>query len=308
MSLWNRLSHWLLTETGKKACYYAAGATTSVILLAHTLPQTIFLSQYEDLFHLYKHGFSVPLTEKVQKRFEKALDLLEVEHRDRHLYKPFAAYGFDIFSAGTSYSKFGVRVGIPTHFFYDDESSVDKSSIKIRDESVIWESDEGKLLLKSLVLSENAQIYAMAREIKMRDTLKGMLDTVVAVVSWSGMYGISNTLNIKFDLYSKPRPVRIIMYCLVGAFSFGSYVFCKDFSQVYYETQIDKELKEKNPVFAEGGKEFYNKIVARNIALRKMLGKEGERAYTALGNDNYLFRYRHVPVVQRKLFFEGEKA
>lgn len=307
MALWNRLSKWLLTDAGKKLAYYTAGTTSSLVLLAHTLPHTIFLDQYEGVLHLYKHGFSVPLTDKLKKRFEKTLDLLEVEEQDRFLYKPFAAYGFDIFSLGTSYSKFGVRVGLPAHFFYDDESSVDKTAIKLRDESVVWESDEGKMLLKSLVLSENAQIYAIAREIKFRDTLKQLIDTIVGVVSVAGTYGLANTLNQKFNLYSKPRPFRVFMYCLIGAFSFGSYALCKDVSQVYYETEIDKKLKEKNPVFAEGGKEFYNKLITRNIALRKLLGKEGERTYTALGNENYLFRYKHKPVVDRKLFFE-EKA
>ncbi|KAJ3643739.1 hypothetical protein Zmor_026431 [Zophobas morio] len=304
MAWWKKLSSWLITDAGRKFSYYAAGTGSTGILLAHVLPQTLLLDQYVEVFHLYKHGFSVKLTEQLQQRFQKALDLLEMDKRDQHLYKPFAGYGFDIFSAGTSYSKYGVRVGLPANFFYNDLSSVDKHSIKLRDDSIVWDMDEGKLLQKSLVLSENAQLYAMAREIKFRDTPKWFIDTGVAVLSFTGMYGLCRLFNERGNLLARPRSLRFVLYALVGAFSFGSYALCKDVSQVYFESKIDKELKQKNPVFAEGGKEFYSKIVHRNIALRKLLGKEGERTYTALGNDNYFIRYKHVPVVQRKSFFD----
>ncbi|RZC33071.1 hypothetical protein BDFB_011625, partial [Asbolus verrucosus] len=168
----NRLSAWLVTEVGQKFAYFAAGTVTTGVLCAHILPHTIFLDKYQDFMRLYKKGFAVTLPQNVHERFQKTLDLLQVDSQDKHLFKPFAAYGFDIFSAGSSYSKFGVIVGIPANFLYEDESSVDKHAIKIRQETIPWELDEGKLLQKSLLLSEKAQMYAMAREIKYRDTPK----------------------------------------------------------------------------------------------------------------------------------------
>jgi hypothetical protein len=304
MAYMKKASQWLITDAGKKFAYYATGTGTTCLLLAHFLPHTLLIEQYKDIFHLYKHGFSVPLTKKLQERFQKTLDLLEIEDQDRHLFKPFAAYGFDILSMGSSYSKYGVRIGIPTHFFYDDETSVDKHSIKLRGDSIVWEMDEGKSFLKSLVVSENAQIYAMAREIRIRETPMKLIETFASVVSCLGMYGLCNSINTKLNLYTRPRVLRLIMYCLVGVFSFGSYALVKDFSQVFYETKIDEELKKKNVIFAQGGKEFYSKLADRNIALRKLLGTEGERIYSILGNENYFLRYKHVPVVQRKMFFE----
>ncbi|RZC34021.1 hypothetical protein BDFB_014741 [Asbolus verrucosus] len=142
----------------------------------------------------------------------KRLDLLQVDSPDKHLFKPFAAFGFDMFSAGSSYSKFGVIVGIPANLLYEDESSVDKHAIKVRADL--------KLLQKSLVLSEKAQMYAMAREIKFRDTQANDRHNNC----WHLLHGDS-----------KPRIVRLILYCIVGAFSFGSYALCKDVTQVYFE-------------------------------------------------------------------------
>lgn len=85
----------------------------------------------------------------------------------------------------------------------------------------------------------------------------------------------------------------------------GCYFMMKDVSQFTIEKRIDEALKKANPIFEEGGKEYYTKIIERNQALRKLLGKQGEIQYTALGNENHFLRIKHIPLVQRKEFFEG---
>lgn len=169
-----------------------------------------------------------------------------------------------------------------------------------------WELEEGKLLLTSLTISEKAQIYAMAREIELRKTPKYFIDTFGAVASFIVAYGVGNHLNIKLNLFARTRPVRFTLYTLLGAFFGFNYIFIKDFSQLHYEQKVDGNLKKKHPVFKEGGKEFYENILNRNIALRKLMGALGESRYTALGNENYLLRQRHLPLVQRRAFFESE--
>lgn len=79
---------------------------------------------------------------------------------------------------------------------------------------------------------------------------------------------------------------------------------CKDALQGFYEEKVDRELKALNPVFAEGGKVFYEKLLERNKALRVLMGKEGESTYTVTGNENFFLRQKHLPLVQRKAFFE----
>ncbi|XP_018575031.1 transmembrane protein 177, partial [Anoplophora glabripennis] len=299
-----KIANWFLTDAGKKCCFYGSGAISTCVLFANFLPHTLLLDQYKEIVHLYKNGLSVQLPKKLQERFQTALDLLEVETVDKHLYKPFHCYGFDVMSAGSSYSRFGVIVGLPANFTCDNVDMVDRSKIKVNHESVIWESEDGKKLLNSLVLSENAQIYAMSKEIKFRQTPKPLLDTIFATSSCVLAYSLGNFINNKFNLYNKPRGVRVTMYGFVGLFVVGLYTMLKDVSQIYFEENVDRELKQKNTIFVEGGKEYYTKILERNQALRKMMGKEGERLYSVLGNENYLFRTKHIPVVQRKLFFE----
>lgn len=147
-------------------------------------------------------------------------------------------------------------------------------------------------------------MYAMAREIKFRQTSKPILDIFLATGSCLAAYGLGSKINKKFNMYVKPLPIRVCLYSLVLAFVGGNYIMCKDFSQLYNEESIDKELS-KIPELAEGGKEFYTKVLQRNRALRSLMGKDGERMYSVTGNENYLFRIRHVPLMQRKSFFEA---
>lgn len=175
---------------------------------------------------------------------------------------------------------------------------------KINGNIVRWELIDGQLLAKSLVLSENAQKYAMAREIELRRTPKAFIDCIVPSVSICLAYLIGSGINQKYGYYAKPRGFRIVIYSLIGLFFYGNYALIKDSTQHYFEAKIDKALMQKSPVFREGGKEFYSSILNRNIALRNILGKEGESKYTILGNENYLIRQKHLPLFQRKDLFD----
>lgn len=175
---------------------------------------------------------------------------------------------------------------------------------QIDGEVVPWGTPEADRFLKSIVLSEKAQLYAMAREIKMADSPKFLLDSLYVSFPIAMYYGATSQLNTKYNLFSKARGMRVIIYALFGAFTAGYYFFLKDFTQAYYERAVDRQLKEISPIFAEGGREFYSKLMSRNIALRSLLGKRGESCFTSLGNEHYLIRQKHLPLSDRKLFFE----
>ncbi|CAG9861829.1 unnamed protein product [Phyllotreta striolata] len=307
MSL-QRLSKWLVSDNGKKACYYLAGGLTTSTVFAHFLPQTLLLHKYKEIVQLYQNGFPVEVSEKLKQRFQKVLDILQIDPKAQQLYQPIHVFGFDVFSIGSSFSKFGSFIGLPINFTYEDTRTINTSKLKIREESIIWDSEPAQKLLDSLVLSENAQLYAMAREIKHRQTLKPLLNAALSFQTVFLIYAVSRQINERFNFYAQPRSTRMLMYLLVGAFCGGIHAMGSDASQIYYEGKIDKELRQTDQAFVEGGKEFYEKILQRNKALRSLLGKEGERLYTVHGNENYLIRQKHLPIVQRKSSFEEQLA
>lgn len=177
---------------------------------------------------------------------------------------------------------------------------------KVNQNKVVWDLEAGKQLLKALVVPEEAQLFAMAREIKMRQSYKFFLDTGYAFLGCSLTYFSAMFLNRRFDLLKKSRQLRYFGYTIIALFNIGNYFMCKDLVQTMYEEKIDRELKEANPIFVEGGRQFYSHILERNKALRELMGSEGEAMFTVLGNENNLIRNKHLPIVQRLEYFLTE--
>lgn len=59
------------------------------------------------------------------------LNILQIGEDEKSLFKPFTVLGFDMFHAGTSYSKFGAIIGLPINFTYEDVDKIDKKQIKV---------------------------------------------------------------------------------------------------------------------------------------------------------------------------------
>ncbi|GJQ76991.1 hypothetical protein Trydic_g15186 [Trypoxylus dichotomus] len=204
-----RFANFLLTPKGKNLCFGLAFTAGAGVFSLKFFPNTFLLDQYRDVVRLYKHGLSVPLSDELKARFDKAVTLVGIGKEEQKLFKPFIVFGFDTFYAGTSYSKFGSIIGIPINFTYKDIDSIDRSLIKVKNESVPWGMDEATQLLESFLLSENAQIYAIAKEIKTADCAKLILDMLYQTMGVIGCYSLSNLLNTKLNLYTRPRAMRI---------------------------------------------------------------------------------------------------
>ncbi|XP_057653852.1 transmembrane protein 177 [Diorhabda carinulata] len=299
-----KIASFMNSEGGRKVSYFLAGTISVGAMCSYFVPHTLLLNEYRKLIQLYNNGISVPVSKEIENRFQKALDLLKIDPKDIHLYKPFHVYGFDVMSAGSSYSKYGAIIGIPINFTFQKPETIDRSKMRINHEAIVWDSEPAQNLLKSLVLSEKAQLYAMSREVLYRQTLKPLLDVFLATNLVLSSYFLGRNLKQKFNFSAKPLGLRIMLYTLVGIFNFGIYIMAKDLSQMYYEKNIDLELKKTDIIFLQGGKEFYSKLLERNKALRQLLGKDGERLYSVLGNENYILRQKHIPLVQRLSSFD----
>lgn len=98
--------------------------------------------------------------------------------------------------------------------------------------------------------------------------------------------------------------MRGMLYTILGLFGFGVWSFLKDFTQVYYDTQVDKHLCSVGPEIIDAGIRFYDKLLKKNIAIR---GLTGDDTYTVKGNENFLIRQKRLPLTIRKLYFEMRK-
>lgn len=163
-------------------------------------------------------------------------------------------------------SRFGGHIGIPTNYTYDTIADIERGDIRTRDQPIAWSSEHGKILQNSLVLTEIEQIFGMARSILQVKTHKLLITSMYPPLCLVSMYGFGHYLNLKMKFHSRPLivskrclffcaqfnvlfliQVRLSLYTILGIFGYGLYAFMQDFTQVYYDTCVDKELAALGP-------------------------------------------------------------
>ncbi|CAH2108293.1 unnamed protein product [Euphydryas editha] len=295
---------WFLTERGRKFSFAVVTGTGIALTTARFAPHTFFLGYYKDFVHYYSNGKPGELSDDLKKKYEKCLDLLKVSQVHRKLIEPFSVFGYDLFHAGSTSSKFGAIVGIPVNFTYKSLDDVEKQNVQVNQKKVDLSSEIGKKLGEALILPDKVKEFAICREILMTQNNKVMFESVYPFMSIFLVYNLSQYLNRRLNLYAAPLNARVVLYSIVGLFGLGVYFLMKDVTEIHYETSVDMKLCELGPDFVESGVIFYEKLLQRNQALRELMGKEGEKKYTKLGNENYGLRQPHVALIHRKQFFD----
>lgn len=140
--------------------------------------------------------------------------------------------GFDLYHIGSTKFRFGALVGIPENYTYTATADINRMDIIIRGQPVDWNSQGGKLLEQSLVLSDDEQIFGIAREILQLQTNSIYLNSFYSSGSVIAYYAATSSLNSKMRLFYRALSLRVVMYGLVGLFVFGVYSFLTDFTQV----------------------------------------------------------------------------
>lgn len=126
----------------------------------------------------------------------------------KSLLQPFTVFGQDLFHAGTTKSKYGAVIGIPANYSYDTESQIDKKDIKLKTESVNWSSAEGERLQNALVLTEDEQVFGIAREILMSLGYQPGLNVIYPAWTVFFMHLFGRFLNEKLHLLHRPAQVN----------------------------------------------------------------------------------------------------
>ncbi|XP_055626359.1 transmembrane protein 177 [Toxorhynchites rutilus septentrionalis] len=294
-----RLSYFV-TEPGQRLALYGSGCLTVGLFAANFLPHTIGIGYYKEFIQAFRDGKQRELSEKLRYRFERAVKLLNLSTFEKKFVSPFVVIGFDVFNAGYMKSRFGGIVGIPINFEYGSAADIEKSEVVLCDQKINWSSEGGKLLEESLVLSEDEQVFGIAREILILNTHKKLIQSIIPAASWMFVYGTAATMNARGNFYARPLSLRLVLYAICSAFGYGIYSFATDMCEIHYDSDVDKQLAVLGPDVIDAGARFYDKILKKNVALRKLTG---ENYYTAKGNINYMIRQKTAPLTMRKEFF-----
>ncbi|KAK4305697.1 hypothetical protein Pmani_022423 [Petrolisthes manimaculis] len=226
----------------------------------------------------------------------------------------YTIYGYDLFHAGSMTKAFWENkekektkaiIGIPQSFAFTSEHDFDTRGILINQQQVPWSTPAGQSLKQSLVLSPEAKKFAICREMMSVNTNEPFILGTLAATNMLMMYLLASGVNRTQNFYVRPRSLRLTWYALVGSFGAAMWTLIKDSTTLNHENSADQQAASVSPSYTQGGLEFYEKILQRNIALRELMGKEGENMYTAFGNEQVFIRTRNQPYTLRRDYMKN---
>ncbi|XP_076040183.1 transmembrane protein 177 isoform X2 [Oratosquilla oratoria] len=272
------------------------------------LPNTFLLDKYKEITQLYRNGVPVAVPLNIKGLANKVFEDMKMTEVEKKLVKLYSGYGFDMFRGGSTQTKHGAIVGVPANFKYSTIEDFETSGIMLNKDCIPWNSAGGLALKKSVILSEEAKKFALAREFHHIKTAEPYIIGFASSLTFLACYSFTSGLNRKLKLYSRPRSLRLCLYLLTCSFFGTFWCFMKDFTTCVYEYEADSVIGDLGSEYVRGGLEFYEKIIQRNCSLRLLLGKDGESIYTAYGNDEVFLRTRHVPFTVRRDYFRQRNA
>lgn len=213
------------------------------------------------------------------------------------------------------YSVYGGWIGVPSNYYYKSAEDIDKVNIYIRNEKVKWNSEHGKMLEESLILSESEQIFAFCRSLMDLQSYKLYWKTITPSAVFLSIYFAGQKINQGENLYGRrfmvrsficddsipwkswkihwnSLQVRYFIYALLGAFGYGLSSFITDFFNFQHERNVDIEIANLGP-----GKSFirsrytwigFNFNV--NVVFFAEMIEAGVSFYTKLLNRNIAIR------------------
>ncbi|XP_036397068.1 transmembrane protein 177 [Megalops cyprinoides] len=274
------------------------GAVFSANMFYHVFPE----NTYKKLYQAWRKGEPASLSEKLEKTFQDVLKDTRVISSQK--YSAFAAFGFHPVGAGVPWMPSGAHIGIPANFnsTLDDSAGITNRVIFINGKEVEWDSDSGAALKEALLLSPEAQKFAVAREVARLESGGPVLHAAVAPACLAGVcvYGVA--LKQIFGLYSGPAVLRGLVNVLAVALGAASYFLTSDALSQWLDYSSDRKAASISKDYAKGGVEFYDKILSRNKTLRTLMGQKGEEMYAPSGNlfPASLLQLKHAPYTSRR--------
>lgn len=251
-------------------------------------------------------------------KFKRLYDILP--HQSGEI-KWFASSTMEPFSVGSTDMRFGCLIGLPAHYNYTKTQDVPDSLIKFKKLRIfkkIFKDSKGDLIdqqtiqskfdpmddelkppweatidrndpiiknyLDSLILSDDAVRYLVAREIHVVDTNKSIFKTCLAMFSTTFPIALSRLTVRKFGLDKIHVSNRLCIYATVGLATLIYYLIVNDTIERSYGQESHEWAVKLGECYKRGAIEYHEKVLAQNKALnllfadaREIYDEEGEK-------------------------------
>ncbi|XP_033762786.1 transmembrane protein 177-like [Pecten maximus] len=245
--------------------------------------------------------------------------------------------GFHPCHKGSIDSKFGCLISIPHYFMNCIPEHVDnvRSLSKGRLLTVLSKgqiertprvpvdvnSEEGIALKKSLILTDEERKFVLMRELLSCQNNPDNMIAALRIVTATTFLGLTyyarelmiQNVGMRFSALAKTDLHEISKIFARGPL----YVFILGTGLVTYfsllflyknrlEKQSDRTVASMDKSYAEAGRDYYQRIIARNQVCRNILGtKDGDYLFTAKGDTRPWFFSQETPVTERLVIMES---
>jgi len=204
---------------------------------------------------------------------------LAVDNLDRLII--FNTELLDPVSNGCLRTTQGAAVGLPQHF----TAEPDLKSLLVKTGYNRWFkgfklpdtlSAEDEAELKScLTLSQEEIKFSVSQSLAKVNSWHSVYGLVVPPCLWLLGYSLGHTINKRLNLFSRPRIFRVASVSWISVSVLLSYLYYINASSL--ETELDcQEVVCTSLEQLEAGLSYYQKLLRRNVLLRRLLGQESQ--------------------------------
>lgn len=249
----------------------------------------------------------------------------------------FCTSSIDPINVGLTETNTGVLIGLPSYYNYNTPDDVPDSVFRFHRMSLFKsepkeeKKEDGPSLkdlvdaqsippgeviqidrnspaaqdyVKSLVLSDEAKMFSIARELYEGDTYKPLMISILLMGSIAMSTLLSRAAVLKMALHKAHASQRIALYSLAACAGYVNFTYISDMLNMYYTKQADERALKVGSTYRQGAVEFFNKLIQRNRALRD-LAECFRTVYTEEGEMREpLIRYKRIPLKERLKFAE----
>jgi len=245
---------------------------------------------------------------------------------------PFTAKGIYPVNVGCLNTRMGSYIGIPRIYdlnSVDDISILNASDLNIQVTSIICiilyikslyiinfysfqeqytklindKSEFGQQFVKSLIFSERAKKYSIARELLLTDNHRILIKSVLSSVALIPIYALG--CYVYNGLPPKPTRIRALALFLLSNIGVLVWFLIRTATENFYQKKADEKVCDIGEEYIKGGIEYYETLIQRNLALRNIL-PDGENMYSKQGNQiEFISELSELPLTYRKKYLEN---
>ena len=276
------------SDKGRTASFFMVMTGGTTVVLIRNAMETSLQGYQEDIHQHFTHGHPTKLGPKLKSILADIAEDMNMSQEDVDNTKVIIANVSEPKALGYRghFSK-NVLLMLPHYFKYNSEADAPKS-----------ETFKDKVDYQSLILSDQAKQFGIAREIQRSNMGVNRLENCFIIVLLCSAYILSRFTNTKWNLLKQSFKTRLVFYGAFACIHIQMWFFVMGLLRYTHANELDDIVARLSLKYAQGGVEYYSKERDHNLSLRN-LTEVGPKKINLKGNVIPSILYKEVTTTER---------